>query len=99
MQLPLTLGKRLLERSAKKAMLPSATSKQRSGVPGKLNRYPAASHKLRKIHDLHDGRVIPPQQAAIMMYSNRTIDNVSKARSLAFFIHKARRRRLDCFLK
>lgn len=49
--------------------------------------------------DLHEGRVMPPQQAAIIMYSNKTIKHVSRAKSLAFFIQRALRRRLDCFLK
>jgi hypothetical protein len=31
--------------------------------------------------DLHEGRVMPPQQAAIIMYSNKTITHVSRALS------------------
>lgn len=49
--------------------------------------------------DLQEGSVMPPQAAAIIMYSNRTIKHVNRANSLAFFIQRARRRRFDCFLK
>jgi hypothetical protein len=31
--------------------------------------------------DLHEGRVMPPQQAAIIMYSNKTITHVNRALS------------------
>lgn len=38
-------------------------------------------HSKNGNQDLQEGRVMPPQQAAIIMYSNRTITNVNSALS------------------
>lgn len=61
-----------------------ASRKKSERAPNKVHRRGLhaslkTSVELRLIHDLHEESVKPPQAAAIIIYSNRTITNVNKA--------------------